>query len=119
MVFCSGRSGVVWVMVPAWPGEGDLFEPGGFAADIAPALIAGALGDAGAQEREPADQDVGADAVLEPVEDGPEQQLGFQVAEAVLDDFGLADGYVPIAGRCWPASAAVASDGHNRRFGLP
>jgi hypothetical protein len=38
-------------------------------------LASGAFGDAGEQEREPADQDVSADAVLEPAEDGPQQQL--------------------------------------------
>ena len=27
--------------------------------------------------------------------------------------------YVSIVGRCWPASAVVASDRHNKRFGLP
>ncbi len=36
------------------------------------------------QQREPADQDVGADALLEPVEDRPQVQLGLQVAEGVL-----------------------------------
>ena len=48
-------------------------RPGGLAADIAPALASGAFGDAGKQEREPVDQDVSADAVLEQVEDGPQQ----------------------------------------------
>jgi len=31
----------------------------------------------------------------------------------------LAVGYASIARRCWLTPAAVASDGHNRRFGLP
>jgi hypothetical protein len=52
-----------------------LLEAGGLAADIAPALASGAFGDAGGHEREPADRDLGADAMLEPVEDGPQQQL--------------------------------------------
>ena len=56
-------------------GEGDLLEAGGLAADIVPALASGGFGDAGEQEREPADQDVSTDAVLEPVEDGPRPQL--------------------------------------------
>jgi hypothetical protein len=38
-------------------------------------LASGAFGDAGEQEREPADQDVSAAAVPEPMEDGPQQQL--------------------------------------------
>jgi hypothetical protein len=36
-------------------------------------VVAGQFSDAGQQEREPADQAVGADAVLEPVEDRPKQ----------------------------------------------
>jgi hypothetical protein len=75
MAFWPGRSGVVWGDGVGLAGEGELLEAGGLAADIAPALASGAFGDAGEQEREPADQDVSADAVLEPVEDGPQQQL--------------------------------------------
>src|SRR5829696_2126057 len=65
-------------------GQGDLLQPAGFAADPPPGLLAGPLGDAGQQQRQPAQQHMGADAVLQPVEDGAQQQLGLQVPEAAL-----------------------------------
>jgi hypothetical protein len=48
---------------------------------LAPTLVALAFGDSGSAAREPADQDVRADAVLEPVEDGSQEHLGFQIPE--------------------------------------
>ena len=49
-------------------------------------MAGGAFGDAGQQQGQPADQDVGVDAVFEAVEDRAQQQGGFEVAEAA---FGL------------------------------
>ena len=43
-----------------------------------------ALGDADQQPRQPADQDVGADAALEPVKDGTQRQGTLEVAEGAL-----------------------------------
>jgi hypothetical protein len=65
-------------------GQGDLLQAAGFAVDPPPGLLAGAFGDAGQQQRQPAQQHVGADAVLQPVEHRPQQQLGLQVPEAAL-----------------------------------
>src|SRR5215218_7909674 len=65
-------------------GQGDLGQTAGFAFNPPPTLLTGALGDAGQQQRQPAQQDVGADAVLQPVEDRAQQQLGLQVPEATL-----------------------------------
>ncbi len=65
-------------------GQGDLLQAAGFAVDLSPGLLAGAFGDAGQQQRQPAQQHVGADAVLQPVEDRARQQLGLQVTEAAL-----------------------------------
>jgi pimeloyl-ACP methyl ester carboxylesterase len=48
-----------------------------------------------------------------------EPELFATEIRAAFKSLRLAGGYVSIAGRCWPASAAVASDGCNRRFGLP
>ena len=79
-----GLSGVVWTIVPASPARVTWLQTAGFAADLSPGLLAGAFGDAGQQQRQPAQQGVGADAVLQPVEHGPEQQVGLQVAEAAL-----------------------------------
>ena len=50
--------------------EGDEVEPFELAADVAPGVVCLAFGDADEEEREPADEDVGADALLEAVEDG-------------------------------------------------
>jgi hypothetical protein len=49
-------------------------------------LAAAAFGDAGQQQGQPADQDVGADAVFQAVEHRTQQQGGLEVAEAT---FGL------------------------------
>ena len=51
-------------------GEGDGGEPVHLGADARPTLAGGVLGDPGEEQGETADQDVGADAVLEaPSED--------------------------------------------------
>src|SRR6266511_2056477 len=64
--------------------EDDLLQAAGFAVDPPPTLPAGALGDAGQQQRQPAQKDVGADAVLQPVKHRPQQQFGLHVAESAL-----------------------------------
>ena len=51
-------------------GEGDGVDAAEFGGDAPPGRPGAAFGDADEQQRQPADQDVGADAVLEPVEDG-------------------------------------------------
>ena len=55
--------------------------------DPPPALAGAAFGDADQQQREPADDHVGVDAVLEPVEDRPQLERRLEVAEGA---FGLA-----------------------------
>ena len=57
-----------------------------FGADRAPGLAGAGLGDADDDEREEADEDVGADAVVAAVEDGAEQERALEVAER---PFGL------------------------------
>ena len=52
--------------------------------DPPPALPGRAFGDSDQQQREPADDHVGVDAVLEPVEDGKEFQGGLEVAEGAF-----------------------------------
>ena len=70
MPACAVVSGVVCTAVPATAGEGDGVYPAEFGGDAPPGLTGAALGDADEQQREPAQQHVGADAVLEAVEDG-------------------------------------------------
>jgi hypothetical protein len=65
-------------------GEGDELQALEFERDPAPGLVGLALGDADQEQREPAEQDVRADAVLEAVEDGPELERGLQIAEAAF-----------------------------------
>src|SRR5215211_8443475 len=77
-------TGVQTCALPIFAGQGDLLQPTGFAVDPPPGLLAAAFGDAGQQQRQPAQQDVGADAVLQPVEDRAQQQVGLQVPEAAL-----------------------------------
>src|SRR4029079_16684270 len=62
-------------------GGADLAEVG---ADRAPGLAAARLGEPDEHEGEEADQHVGADAVVFAVEDGPEQERAFEVAEGAL-----------------------------------
>ena len=52
-------------------GEGDRVDPAELGGDAPPGQPGAAFGDADEQQREPAEQDVGADAVLEAVEDRP------------------------------------------------
>ena len=59
-------------------------DPAGSVAQGAPGLPRTAFGDADQQQGEPADQDVGADAVFEPVEDRPEQEFALHVTEAAF-----------------------------------
>lgn len=54
------------------------------AVDVSPRLAAVTFGDAGQQEGEPADEDVGVDAVFEAVEDRAEQEVGLEFAEAAF-----------------------------------
>src|SRR5687767_16002073 len=53
-------------------GEGAQVESVELAADPGPGVAGGGLGDADEQKSEPAQQDVGADAFLEPVVDRPQ-----------------------------------------------
>ena len=79
-------SGVVWTTVPAGPVRVTAWSRPSSVAMRAPGLAGAAFGDPDEQQREPAEQDVGADAVFEPVEDRAQLQGGLQVAEAA---FGL------------------------------
>src|SRR5215472_18425023 len=54
---------------PGGSGEGAGVEPVQLAADDRPGAADGGLGDAGEQQGEPAEDDVGSDALLEPVID--------------------------------------------------
>jgi hypothetical protein len=67
-----------------WAGEGDLGDSPELPVDVSPGFAAAAFGDPGQQQRQPADEDMRADAVLEAVEDRPEQQLGLEVTEAAF-----------------------------------
>ncbi|CCM63437.1 hypothetical protein BN381_220011 [Candidatus Microthrix parvicella RN1] len=51
-------------------------------ADVGPRLVGAGLDDPDVEEGEPAQDDMGSDAVFEPVVDGPEVQRGFHVAPA-------------------------------------
>ena len=90
-------------------GEGDEVQAYEFCRDPPPGAAGLALGDVDEQQREPGEQDVRADAVLESVEDRPQLDRGLGVAEAAL---GLEQ--VPLAerdvlgagrGRWWRAGA--------------
>ncbi len=64
---------------PGGPGESTQVDPAEFAAHHRPGLPGRVLGDADEQQRQPAQQDVGADPFFEPVVDGPQVQDGFHV----------------------------------------
>ncbi len=66
------------------PLEGDEVQALEFERDPPPGLFGLAFGDADEQQREPADQDVRADAVLEAVKDGAQLERGLEVAEAAF-----------------------------------
>ena len=65
-------------------GEGDEVQAAEFERDPPPGLAGLAFGDADQQQREPGEQDVRADAVLEAVKDGAQLDRGLQVAEAAF-----------------------------------
>ena len=73
--------GVTWTTLPADPVRVTAWtRPSSMA--IRRQVSAGAsFGDADEQQGEPAEQDVGADAWFEAVEDGPQLEGGLQVAE--------------------------------------
>jgi hypothetical protein len=66
------------------PGERDELQPLELGAKPPPAAAGLALGNADEQEREPADHDVGADPLLQAVEDRADPQRPLQVAEGAL-----------------------------------
>src|SRR5215471_7882305 len=66
-------------------GEGDQVQPLKVGADGRPGAVGGGLGDADEQQREPAEQDVGADAVFEAVVDRSQVDDLFQVTPAAFD----------------------------------
>jgi hypothetical protein len=55
------------------------------AAQVLPGVAGGALGDASQQQREPAQRDLGACAVLRPVVDQVPVDVGHEVAPAAFD----------------------------------
>ena len=65
-------------------GEGDLGLAVHLVADAVPCLLGALLGDADQQQREPADEHVGPDAVFQAVEHRAQQQGGFEVPEPAL-----------------------------------
>jgi hypothetical protein len=65
-------------------GEGDEVQTAEFERGAPPGLVGVALGDADQQQREPGEQYVRADAVLEAVKDGTQLDRGLQVAEAAF-----------------------------------
>src|SRR5258705_525444 len=69
----------------AGSGEGDDVEPVEVGADGDPGVSGGGLRDAHEQQREPAEQDVGADTVFESVVDRAQVEHGFQVPPAAFD----------------------------------
>ena len=85
---CSSRwravSSLVWVNSPSAAAEVALADLAELGADRAPGLAGAGLGDADDHQREEADQDVGADAVVLAVEHGPQQERAFEVAEGAL-----------------------------------
>ena len=81
-----GVSSVVWQTRPASPWRVTRWSRCELAAEVAPGVVGLAFGDPDEQEREPADEDVGADALLEAVEDGAQLEGALEVAEGA---FGL------------------------------
>jgi hypothetical protein len=78
MALCSGLSGVVWVTVPAGPTRVTWVIRPSCRFDVSPSLAAAAFGDSGQQKGQPADQDVGADAMFEAVETGRSSRWVFR-----------------------------------------
>jgi hypothetical protein len=71
---------VRWRKVPVGPVK-VMAEPVEVAADVVPALAGGGLDDAYEQQREPAEHDVGADALFEPVVDRAQVEDLFHVPQ--------------------------------------
>src|SRR3954468_6437172 len=65
-------------------GEGDEVQASEFERDSSPGVAGLALADADQQQRQPADQHVRADAVLEAVKDRAQFERGFEIAEAAF-----------------------------------
>jgi hypothetical protein len=65
-------------------GERDEVQALEFAAQVAPGVGGLAFADADEQQRQPADQDVRADALFEPVEDRAQAQDALEVVEGAL-----------------------------------
>ena len=65
--------------------EGDEVHAVELVAEVAPRVAGGVLRDADEQEREPAQLDMGADAVLAVVKDGTERERSLQVPPSPLD----------------------------------
>ena len=65
-------------------GESDEVKPPELAGERSPGPLRLALSDADQKQRQPADKDVGADAVLEAVEHGTQRQGALQVAAGAL-----------------------------------
>ena len=72
-------------MVPAGAGEGAEVHLVECVSQVPPGVVGAGLGDADQQEGEPAQHDVGADAVLEAVEHRAQFERGFHVPPAAFD----------------------------------
>ena len=70
--------------LPVGGGEGDQVHPVELVGDVAPGVAGGVLGDPDEQQREPAQLDVGTDAVLALMEDRPQFEGAFHVAPAAF-----------------------------------
>jgi hypothetical protein len=70
---------------PGWAGEGSHVDPVELAADLRPGVLASVLGDAGQEQRQPAQDDVGADALFLAVVDGAQVDDLLEVALAAFD----------------------------------
>ena len=103
---------VAWRKVPAGPVQVTACWRWSSAADPVPGLAGRVLGDADEQEGEPAEDDVGADAVLAPVVDGAQVDDLLHVSPAALDFAGAA---------CSPSamSSAVRCGSEERSRYLP
>jgi hypothetical protein len=66
-------------------GEGDQVHPVEFLTQGVPGLPGGVLDDPQQEQREPAELDVGADAVLAVVEDRPQREGALHVSPAAFD----------------------------------
>jgi hypothetical protein len=85
MAFWLPVSAVRWRKVPAGPGEGAHVQPLQLVAHAGPGAAGGGLDQADEQQRQPAQQHVGADAVLAPVIDRPQVEELLHVPPAALD----------------------------------